>query len=397
MTGSVLIHVQHLLGIGHLQRARRIGEALARRGTVVTLVSGGSPVPALEGPRGLQFVQLPSIRALDSRFELVDGDGRPVDEAMRTARRRAVLDAFSATRPDVVIIEGFPFARRAFRFELDPLIAAARQAGARLACSVRDIINPRDNPVRQREILDRVRADFDLVLVHGDPSLVPFDASFPPAAEISDRLRYTGYVAENEPELDPDETDGLGEVLVSGGGGPAAHALLQTALGARSLGCLAERPWRLLAGAGLPEADFAALRDAGPPGVVVERFRRDFPTLLRRSYLSVSQAGYNTVLDILTARKRAVLVPFAAEREREQLIRAERIAALGAAEILRETDLSPDRLAAAIERAAHRTPAALDLDMSGAEASARLIAHLIGAGPGAPRGSAAAYGGSIIP
>jgi predicted glycosyltransferase len=397
MTGPVLIHVQYLLGIGHLQRARRIGEALARHGVGVTLVSGGPPVPALGWPRGLQVVQLPPIRALDSRFELVDQYGRPIDGALRAARRQTVLDILAETRPAVVVIEGFPFARRAFRFELDPLIAAARQAGARLACSVRDIVNPRDDTVRQREIVDRVRADFDVVLVHGDPSLVPFEASFPAATEISDLLRYTGFVAENAPEIDSGEIDGPGEVLVSGGGGPAAHALLQTALAARSLGCLAERPWRLLAGAGLPEPDFAALRDATPPGVSVERFRRDFPTLLHRCHLSVSQAGYNTVLDILTARTRAVLVPFAAEREREQLIRAERIAALGAAEILRESDLSPDRLAAAIERAAGRTPAALDLDLSGAETSARLIADLLEADTGAPRGSAAAYGGSIIP
>ena len=229
MTGSVLIHVQYLLGIGHLQRARRIGEALAGHGVAVTLVSGGSPVPGLAPTRRLRVVQLPPIRALDARFDLVDADGAPVDDAMRETRRRALLDAFAEARPDVVVIEGFPFARRAFRFELDLLIEAARQARARLVCSVRDIVNPRDDPTRSREIVARVRADFDAVLVHGDPALVPFQASFPAAGQIADRLHYTGYVGarvDSEACRPPPRR----EVLVSAGGGPAGYALLQAAV-----------------------------------------------------------------------------------------------------------------------------------------------------------------------
>ena len=45
MTGGVLFHVQHLLGIGHLQRSLRIAEALVDAGIAVTLVHGGTPVP----------------------------------------------------------------------------------------------------------------------------------------------------------------------------------------------------------------------------------------------------------------------------------------------------------------------------------------------------------------
>jgi len=92
--------------------------------------------------------------------------------------------------------------------------------------------------------------------------------------------------------------------------------------------------------------------------------------------VSVSQAGYNTVLDILATRARAVLVPFAAGRETEQLVRAERLAALGAAELVRENELSPQSLAAAIERAAAREPATVAIDTGGAAYTARLIATM---------------------
>ena len=165
-------------------------------------------------------------------------------------------------------------------------------------------------------------------------------------------------------------------MLVSAGGGAAGKALLAIALAARRQGCLAGLPWRLLAGNNLPEGDFTALLQDAPAGVTVERFRPDLPVLLRQCAVSVSQAGYNTVLEILAARARAVLVPFAAERETEQLLRAERLAVLGAVELAHESELSPTILAAAIERAAARQPPALAIDTTGTERSASVIATL---------------------
>jgi predicted glycosyltransferase len=381
MSGRVLFHVQYLLGIGHLQRSLRIAEALAARGVAVTLAQGGPPLSVLEAVRGIEIVQLPPIRARDATFALVDGDGRPVDDALRAARRDRLLAAFADVRPDAVVIEGFPFARRAFRFELDPLIAAARGAGAQVVCSVRDIPTVRDDPARHAEIVARVRADFAAVLVHGDPDFIPFEVPFPSVTQIADRLTYTGYVTQPD-QGRADAGLPTGEVLVSVGGGAAGHKLLAAALAARRQGCLAARGWRVLAGASLSDDAVAALRREAPDGVapasvVIERFRTDFPALLRRCHVSVSQAGYNTVLDIIAAKARAVLVPFAAERETEQLIRAERLAARGAAMLVREAELTPATLAAAIERAASRDPVPIALDTGGARRSAELIAGLI--------------------
>ena len=379
MSRSVLFHVQYLLGIGHLQRSLRIANALARQDVRVTLACGGPPIAELRADPSIDIVQLPPVRARDARFELIDEAGRPLGDALREARREALLAAFAAAQPDAVIIEGFPFARRAFRFELDPLIAAvhAAEPRPRLICSVRDIVMTRDDPARHREIVARVRGEFDAVLVHGDPALIPFEASFPAATEIADRLIYTGYVSPPAGPASDGSPAPQGGVVVSAGGGAAGRALLEAALEARRQGCLAEVPWLLLAGTNLPDAVFAALRRAAPPFVTIERFRRDFTGLLRQCRVSVSQAGYNTVLDILAARARAVLVPFAAERETEQLMRAERLAALGAAELVRESELAPANLAAAIERAAARESPALALDTAGATNSARLVAAFV--------------------
>ena len=92
----VMIYVQHLLGIGHLMRARLIAEALADAGSDVHLVSGGMPIGG-RMPRGVRIVQLPPIRVSDASFmPLRDGDYVPIDEGYRTTRRDMLLATFDA-------------------------------------------------------------------------------------------------------------------------------------------------------------------------------------------------------------------------------------------------------------------------------------------------------------
>jgi predicted glycosyltransferase len=70
-------------------------------------------------------------------------------------------------------------------------------------------------------------------------------------------------------------------------------------------------------------------------------------------------------------------VPFASERETEQQLRAERLASHGVLELVPESDLTPVRLARAIECAVARGPGAISVDTGGAQCSARLIASII--------------------
>jgi predicted glycosyltransferase len=380
VSGSVLFYVQHLLGIGHVRRALRLAEAVAREGIGVTLVSGGEPLAGAILPESIRVVQLAPIKASDATFKgLIGPNSQPVDENLQKFRRDALLAAFASARPDAIVIEAFPFGRRAFRFELEPLIEAARSRCPRpqILCSVRDIVVVPDEASRLQEIIDRVRADFDFVLVHGDPAFIPLEASFPSASEIANSIIYTGYISDTELPDRGAAATGTNEVLVSVGGGAVGRALLSTALDARRQGCLADLTWRLLAGPNLPEQAFERLAESLPDNVILERYRREFPQMLGRCRLSVSQGGYNTILDILAAGARSVVVPFASERETEQQLRAERLAGCGALELLPEAQLNVTGLANAIERAIKRDRRMISVDMGGARRSATLIANMI--------------------
>jgi predicted glycosyltransferase len=382
MTGSILFYVQHLLGIGHLRRALRIIPALAREGFAVTLVSGGEPIEELHDFGAARVVQLLPLRSPDATFKaLIDSAGRPVTDAMWRQRRAVLLQTFAAAQPDAVMFETYPFGRSKFWEEIDALIAASRRERphAPLISSVRDIVVVGDKPERRRDIVARVRADIDRVLVHGDPAFIRFDDSFPETAQIRDKLVYTGYVGDDGDGDTATAAGGRGEVLVSAGGGAMGFPLLQAAIAARRAGCLADVAWRVLAGPNLPDAEFAALAADLPGGLVLERYRRDFPQLLRHCRVSVSQGGYNTTLDVLAAGAAAVMVPFAGGDETEQSLRIERLAARGVVEIVSEAALTPATLAQAIERAAARAPGRIDLDLGGGGRTARLVGELIAA------------------
>ncbi len=378
MNGRVLFWVQHLLGIGHLRRAATLVRALGAAGLDVTFVSGGHAVPGLD-VGAARFVQLPPVRAVDVYFKvLVDADDRVIDDAFRARRREALLDIFRGARPDVIVTELYPFGRRQLRFELEPLLEAARAQTSRprVAASVRDILVEPDKPERIDEMLARLDRDYDLVMVHGDPSLIPFDATFPLAARIPN-LRYTGYVVEEGATAPAGPVRERAGVVVSAGGGAVSESLFRAAMAARPLTRLARAPWRVLAGHALPEDAFRGLVRDAPPGVTVERARPDFIDLLRGAQLSISQGGYNTVMETLATGTRAVIAPYAGGLETEQTLRARLLATRGALQIVPEDEIAAEAIARAAESAlAAPPPAFAGLDVAGGRTSAALIAAL---------------------
>ena len=362
----IFFHVQHLLGIGHIRRAAVLARTLAASGFDVLLVSGGAPLPLDLG--GARFHQLPPVRARDEGLrELSRLDGSPLDEAFRQERTRQLLELFGAETPDVLITEQFPFGRTQLRFELLPLLemARARRPKPLIVSSVRDIVRRSMSPQRVQQAVELCRR-FDLVLIHGDPRLIGFDRSFAGWEAIRTRTAYTGYIAERRG--DPGEA-GADEVLVSVGGGAVGAPLLRAAAEARAQGTLANRTWRLLVGASLGAA-------VDPTeGMIVEPARTDFHTLLHNATLSISQAGYNTVVDTLCCADRAVLVPFGTERETEQMDRARWLAERGLVVYVPAPALSPQALSAAIDRAM-RGPLIRSFppcDLDGAAATAALL------------------------
>lgn len=383
----VLFYVQHLLGIGHFRRAVTLVDAMSLRGLHVTMATGGFPIPGM-APKHANVVQLPPAGVSDLSFrQLVDGNGLPVTDAWKQGRRDQLLELFRAVQPHAVVVELFPFGRRQMRFELLPLLDAVRSARqpALTVSSVRDVLGGgHKDPVKQDQMLAMFERYFDHVLVHGDPAVIAFNATFSHAPTIEKRLHYTGYVVESampaglprEPGV-PLDTSQTG-VLVSAGGGAVGKRLMTTAIEARRLSHLGQQRWHMLAGINTSASELDELRqraraEAGQD-ISVERHRPDFMRLLAQCRVSVSQGGYNTVMEALGTGARAVVVPFAGGAEIEQTLRAQLLARRGWIDVVEENALSPESLAQAIDRADVRVDRpSTTINMDGASRSAQLL------------------------
>lgn len=383
----VMMHAQHLSGVGHFVRSLEIARALAEK-HAVALTDGGRPIPRA-WPAGVARLELPRIHRIGDSLAALDGTSA-IEKCM-AARRRALVEAAASLRPDALTVEHYPFSKWELDEELAALIAAARAANSALKviCSVRDIPRQtRHEACSPQEyaaaVLRRLHAQFDAVLVHGDAALTSLAEHFPAAADIRMPVHYTGWVSEKTaPSTEiRDEirriTANRPYVLASVGGGRDAAGLLRQCLKAwhrlREVNALPDHVLVIftgLAGASA-ELELEARHDGS---VHLLPFTPGFLDWMRHARLSISCAGYNTCANLLESRCPALLIPN--PEMSDQGLRAALLARLGAAHVLAANGLAPEKLADAMLGSIARSPARPILDLDGAIRSRESIEHII--------------------
>jgi len=375
----LLFYCQHSVGLGHLVRSVHLADGLARDFDI-TFLNGG-PWPAdLPQPSAIDIVHLPAL-GLAADYSLVSRDERYTVEEAVGLRRSIIQQCFHETAPDVVLVELFPFGRKKFASELMPLLEAARAATPVpfVACSLRDIlVGSRRDQQGHDDRASRVTNEyFDAVLVHADARFATLEETFHPTVPLRVPVHYTGFVRgpgarETVRAREP-------RVLVSAGGGLVGAPLFRAAVEAHPR-LLADHGLRtvIVTGPFLPEPDVEELtrRAAGTDGLEVVRYVPDLGGEMAASAVSVSQAGYNTTMDILGCTTPAVVVPYGEGREDEQAARARRLERLGALRVLDADVLSATTLADAVRDALDWTPLSVPLELDGRTRTSELLRTL---------------------
>ncbi|GAB3668032.1 glycosyltransferase family protein [Ramlibacter alkalitolerans] len=378
---TLLFYCQHSLGIGHLTRSFALARALRSRFQVVFL-NGGRLPQGVAVPTGVRCIDLPPL-GMDDGHTVISRDAGFDLAAARAERSRLIAQAVASTRPALLLVELFPFGRKKFAGEILPMIRAARRQGARVACSLRDILV--DGRPDQQHHDDRacwlVNRYFDAVLVHSDPAFARLEDSFKPRRALRTPVWHSGFVV---PQRSVDVNASRGEhLIVSAGGGIVGNDLFRAALAAHRLTGV---PMQIVAGPFLPEPQWQALQGeaAGLPGVQLLRHVPDLAAQMAAARASISQCGYNTALDLVVSQVPALVVPYATATENEQQQRACRLASLGALQCLEPERLDGPALAAAIPELLQFRPRAAALALDGAQRSTELLAQLVGSHQGAP-------------
>ena len=98
--------------------------------------------------------------------------------------------------------------------------------------------------------------------------------------------------------------------------------------------------------------------------VTIQDFATDFLSRLQVADLSISQAGYNTSMNLLETRRWSILVPH--PDKVDQLLRSPRFVERGLAQTIHPNDLRAELLATAIRIAFSQPPPQHDIDLDGA-------------------------------
>jgi predicted glycosyltransferase len=379
---SILFYCQHSLGMGHLVRSMALAAGLAERFRVVFL--NGGPVPGgINLPAGLEIIDLPPL-GLDSDGRLVSRDNRFSLDRSRELRREIILEAFHSLRPQITLIELFPFGRKKFAYELLPLLEEARNIEPPrplVVCSLRDILVSRQGDQQKHDdrAVEVANQYFDCILVHSDPEFARLEESFHACSKLSRPVHYTGYVSVKRDARDKSNVIRRRRIIVSAGGGLVGHRLLQTAIEASRELRDENVEIKLIAGPFLPEQSWQSLC-AGARAQKGLRLVRSVPDLceeMREAAASVSQCGYNTSLDIIQSGVPALVVPFAEGGEDEQMKRAKRLERLGVVRVLDQQQMNAGRLADEMRGLLDFKPQAPALDLNGVENSAQILEGLL--------------------
>lgn len=377
----IAYYCQHVLGIGHFHRSLEICRELADHHEV-RLIVGGPPVEGV--PETIELVQLPGLQ-MDSDFQhLAPCDAGRTLEETKELRRTLLASFFTEYRPEVFLVELYPFGRKAFRFELDPILSAIRKgelAPCRCLVSLRDILVERlnDRTRFEERIITTLNRYFDGLLIHADDSIITLDETFSRCRDITIPIHYTGFVT---PKSNPKSRERMRHqlnlrpeeklIVVSIGGGNVGEKLLTASIEAfRQLSSEYTCRMQLFTGPYYQKESFQGLSRNLPPRVVIDRFTAHFPDWLQAADLSISMAGYNTCMNIVQAGVPALVYPF--DQNREQAFRAERLAKKADIHTLRDQDLLPQPFASLVSQMLNHSRYQSDIHLDGAAGSRHLI------------------------
>ena len=371
---KIIFYCQYVFGIGHLFRSLELVRALSNHD--VALVVGG-PEVEIDLPDHVKLVRLPALYMDEKYTTLIPANPDWSVAQIQHQRKEILFALFERFRPDIFIVELFPFGRTIFGFELLPVLKAIRKGvlgAVKSVCSLRDVLVEKRDPIEYEErVLDNLNELFDFLLIHSDGEFLSLDETFSRSNEINIPVFYTGFVTKKPARGSGKkirETLGISTeeklIVASAGGGRSGYELLSSVVDAcHLLRDSISVELEVFSGPFMDNNAFTQITAKSGPGINVTRFTKHFLDYLQTADLSVSMAGYNTCMNILTTKVPALVWPFSGDQE--QGLRAERLSRLGAMTVLNDEDLRPERLAAMIRQGlAGKSQPSVSIDLNGA-------------------------------
>lgn len=386
-TPRILLYSHDTYGLGHLRRSLTISHQLAReiKGAYQLLITGSMVAGAYSLPPRLDMVKLPAL----SKRSNGAYHARTLPLTLRGTiawREQMILQAAINFKPDIFLVDKSP---AGVHGELLPALRylKAWSPQTQIVLGMRDI---EDSPTKTRaewaaDGVPQLLTDiYDHILLYGRRELFdPITAyCLPPA--VGQRLTECGYLGRRDILHDVATVRrelGIGNqplVVVTVGGGGDGYEIQKTAVDLlRQQNARTDYHTLLVTGPLMARRKRQLLQQAaGAPGLTLMEFTPHLMDYLAAADLVISMAGYNTVCEILTLGKRALLIPRMNVRA-EQHMRARLLSERGLVHMLLPNELSPPRLATEIEQALAAPAPQVELPLDGLQTAARTIRYLL--------------------
>lgn len=350
----IALYSHDTMGLGHLRRNALIGHSLARSAMqpIILSIAGKSEAGAFPVPPDGDRLILPALqKANDGRYRPATL-GLSLEETI-AIRSRAIEGTLAAFEPDLFIVDNVP---RGARGELDGVLRLLRANGrTRCVLGLRDVLDDPDvveHEWRKAGNEETIRRYYDAIWVYGNQKMFDVRHAYHFAPALTEKMQFTGYFDQlarlefvNQDDHDIYARFGLPDgplvlCLIGGGqdGGELARAFAATELPSGWNGIIVTGPY-------LPHEELAPLhaRAERDPRFRVVGMIPEPLLLIKRAARVIAMGGYNSVSEILSCGRRSLIIPRVRPRI-EQLLRAQRLAALDLVEVLHADSLSAARL-----------------------------------------------------
>jgi predicted glycosyltransferase len=400
-------------GLGHLRRTSNIAARFVEDAPGSTaLVLTGCPVGNVFSlPQGVDFIKFPSLIKVDTGVyaPLSLRIGRTRAKALRAS---TILTAVTQFKPHVFLVDHVP---AGVYGELLPTLRMLRGLNNPpvIVLGLRDIV---DEPKvvcelwRKEMTYQTIRKYYDEVFIYGCQDIFDAALRYGLNAELPERVRYCGYACsagsvKSKGQVREDlRLRRQKLVVVTSGGGRDGHPLMQSCMEAfRLVGRSADFEAVFLAGPLMDPAQRQQLQAQGRSlrARVLSRVE-DASSVINAADLVITMAGYNSLCEVVSLRRKALVVPRLGPRA-EQRMRARLFQERGLIDVLDPWEVSAKTLAERIIMDLDRAdlPAATArIDMAGSTKAADRLLELAAsrlafrrmflsniAGTGARRGS----------
>ena len=376
----IVLYSHDSQGLGHTRRNLAIAHALAARLPALTgrkvsglLVTGEGTATSYRRPEGWDWMVIPGISKREGSYA-----PRHLDVRMSRliSLRSAVIEgALTAFRPHLVIVD-----RHAFGVdgELVDALAAVREAnpGCKVILGLREVLD--DPAVAAREWtalgdLCHVRRTFDELWVYGDPAVHNPVASGEIPAVLSDKVRFTGYLAAGRPRSSRKPHARKPYLLTMVGGGSDGFDLTMAAARAK---VPAKYRHLVITGPQMAADQRRQVEDAARKRTDVITSVPDALVEINAAAAIVTMGGYNSICEILSTDTPALVVPRVWPRQ-EQLIRARSLSNRQLVDVCEPAQLSSKVLGNWFETVAGTAAARTGIELDGLTSVARLAADLL--------------------